>query len=139
MFLQYNQETEVSGALAEEDDQSQKTLTGGESSSSAGGGDSLAPDSAAVGGATPLAGSSKPRLVARKGQTGGGGGAGRRGKQPHQPHAASRPCQTHSFHTDAAEVQHMEKGLLKLLDDFNSGRLRAFGEGMRLFFRNSCH
>ncbi len=45
--------------------------------------------------------------------------------QPHHP--AGRPCQTHSFHTDAAEVQHMEKGLLKLLDDFNSGKLRAFG------------
>ena len=36
--------------------------------------------------------------------------------------------QTHSFHTDAAEVQHMEKGLIKLMEDFNSGKLRAFGE-----------
>ena len=40
-----------------------------------------------------------------------------------------RPCQTHSFHTDAAEVQEMETVLLKLLDDFNSGKLRAFGQG----------
>ena len=40
-----------------------------------------------------------------------------------------RPCQTHSFHTDAAEVQQMETVLLKLLDDFNSGKLRAFGQG----------
>lgn len=43
--------------------------------------------------------------------------------------AVQRPCQTHSFHTDAAEVQHMETVLLKLLDDFNSGKLRAFGQG----------
>lgn len=42
---------------------------------------------------------------------------------------AARPCQTHSFHTDAAEVQQMETVLLKLLDDFNSGKLRAFGQG----------
>ena len=42
-----------------------------------------------------------------------------------------RPCQTHSFHTDAAEVQHMEEGLLKLLGDFNSGKLRAFGNNQR--------
>ena len=43
--------------------------------------------------------------------------------------AVQRPCQTHSFHTDAAEVQQMETVLLKLLDDFNSGKLRAFGQG----------
>merc|ERR1712223_1251314 len=43
--------------------------------------------------------------------------------------AEQRPCQTHSFHTDAAEVQQMETVLLKLLDDFNSGKLRAFGQG----------
>jgi hypothetical protein len=42
--------------------------------------------------------------------------------------AVQRPCQTHSFHTDAAEVQQMETVLLKLLDDFNSGKLRAFGK-----------
>ena len=39
-----------------------------------------------------------------------------------------RPTLTHSFHTDAAEVQQMETVLLKLLDDFNSGKLRAFGQ-----------
>ena len=56
------------------------------------------------------------------------GAARAKQKRHHQPHhPAGRPCQTHSFHTDAAEVQHMEKGLLKLLDDFNSGKLRAFG------------
>lgn len=43
--------------------------------------------------------------------------------------AVQRPCQTHSFHTDAAEVQQMETVLLELLDDFNSGKLRAFGQG----------
>ncbi len=32
----------------------------------------------------------------------------------------------------------MEKGLLKLLDDFNSGRLRAFGEGKIIFFVTFC-
>ena len=39
-----------------------------------------------------------------------------------------RPTLTHSFHTDATEVQQMETVLLKLLDDFNSGKLRAFGQ-----------
>ena len=42
--------------------------------------------------------------------------------------SVQRPCQTHSFHTDASEVQHMEEGLIKLLEDFNSGKLRAFGK-----------
>jgi len=55
-------------------------------------------------------------------------GGRRGGRRQRPPQQAQRPCQTHSFHTDAAEVQRMEKGLLKLLDDFNSGRLRAFGE-----------
>lgn len=49
-------------------------------------------------------------------------------KGPMSP-SRTRPCQTHSFHTDAAEVQQMETVLLKLLDDFNSGKLRAFGQG----------
>ena len=42
--------------------------------------------------------------------------------------SVQRPCQAHSFHTEAAEVQKMEKELLSLLSDFNSGKLRAFGE-----------
>ncbi len=57
---------------------------------------------------------------------------GRRGNKKHSQGGSGhhqRACQTHSFHTDAAEVQHMEKGLLKLLEDFNSGKLRAFGQG----------
>lgn len=52
-------------------------------------------------------------------------GAGKRNRIP--PDGVQRPCQNHSFHTDAAEVKHMEEGLLKLLNDFNSGKLRAFG------------
>eukprot|EP00094_Tigriopus_californicus_P003016 TCALIF_02905-PA protein Name:"Similar to Ccdc28b Coiled-coil domain-containing protein 28B (Mus musculus)" AED:0.00 eAED:0.00 QI:239/1/1/1/1/1/3/772/207 len=46
-----------------------------------------------------------------------------------RPSIVQRPCPTHSFHTDATEVQHMEKSLLGLLEDFNSGKLRAFGQG----------
>jgi len=53
-------------------------------------------------------------------------GRARTSRLPHE--SIQRPCQTHSFHTDAGEVQHMEEGLLKLLDDFNSGKLRAFGK-----------
>lgn len=59
--------------------------------------------------------------------TTGAKSASRKSRLPHE--SVQRPCQTHSFHTDAAEVQHMEEGLLKLLDDFNSGKLRAFGQG----------
>ena len=35
--------------------------------------------------------------------------------------------QSHSFITDVADVRLMEQGLLRLLDDFHSGRLQAFG------------
>ena len=60
--------------------------------------------------------------------TGATGKAGIRTRNPRVVHeTVQRPCQTHSFHTDASEVQHMEEGLIKLLDDFNSGKLRAFG------------
>ncbi|KAM7100045.1 LOW QUALITY PROTEIN: coiled-coil domain-containing protein 28A-like [Molossus nigricans] len=38
----------------------------------------------------------------------------------------STPIQ-HSFLTDVADVQDMEKGLLSLLNDFHSGKLQAFG------------
>lgn len=53
---------------------------------------------------------------------------GRR-KKSSSSKANKRDNTSHSFQTDAVEVQHMEKGLLKLMDDFNSGRLRAFGRG----------
>ena len=33
---------------------------------------------------------------------------------------------THSFITDVADVRQMEQGLLRLLDDFHSGKLQAF-------------
>ena len=57
------------------------------------------------------------------------GSGGKGSKDPVQ-----RPCQAHSFHTDAAEVQKMERELLTLLGDFNSGKLRAFGEGFLMYF-----
>ncbi|XP_041351338.1 coiled-coil domain-containing protein 28A-like [Gigantopelta aegis] len=41
---------------------------------------------------------------------------------------ANRPCKEHSFLTDVADVRSMEQGLLGLLEDFHSGKLRAFGE-----------
>lgn len=38
-----------------------------------------------------------------------------------------RLCEQHTFLTDITEVRQMEQGLLKLLDDFHSGKLQAFG------------
>ncbi|XP_053201034.1 coiled-coil domain-containing protein 28B-like [Panonychus citri] len=35
---------------------------------------------------------------------------------------------THSFITDVADVRQMEQGLLRLLSDFHSGKLQAFGQ-----------
>ncbi|XP_072036528.1 uncharacterized protein [Amphiura filiformis] len=37
-----------------------------------------------------------------------------------------RPCKEHSFITDINDVRNMQEGLLKLLDDFDSGRVQAF-------------
>ncbi|GFU58046.1 coiled-coil domain-containing protein 28B [Nephila pilipes] len=42
--------------------------------------------------------------------------------------STSRPCDQHTFLTDITEVRQMEQGLLKLLDDFHSGKLQAFGK-----------
>jgi Domain of unknown function (DUF4061) len=42
-----------------------------------------------------------------------------------------RDLQHHSFLSDVADVRGMEKALLKLLEDFHSGELRAFGEDPR--------
>jgi len=39
-----------------------------------------------------------------------------------------RPLQHHCFLSDVADVRGMEKALLKLLEDFHSGKLRAFGK-----------
>ena len=46
-----------------------------------------------------------------------------KGKEP-EPKSA---LQEHSFLTDAEDVKEMERGLLNLMDDFNHGRLHAFG------------
>lgn len=39
-----------------------------------------------------------------------------------------RSCQHHCFLTDVTDVHRMEEALLHLLEDFHSGKLRAFGE-----------
>lgn len=49
----------------------------------------------------------------------GGNGAG----------SIKRLVKEHSFLTDVADVRAMEQGLLQLLGDFHSGKLRAFNEG----------
>ncbi|KAF4526028.1 hypothetical protein B566_EDAN000822 [Ephemera danica] len=42
--------------------------------------------------------------------------------------ALDRPLQHHSFLSDVADVRGMEQALLTLLEDFHSGKLRAFGQ-----------
>jgi hypothetical protein len=44
--------------------------------------------------------------------------------------AARRSCQHHSFLSDVTDVRRMEAALLHLLEDFHSGKLRAFGESI---------
>lgn len=39
-----------------------------------------------------------------------------------------RALKHHSFMSEVPDVRHMERALLGLLDDFHSGKLRAFGE-----------
>ncbi|KAH8412274.1 hypothetical protein KR009_000948 [Drosophila setifemur] len=39
-----------------------------------------------------------------------------------------RPIKHHSFVSEVPDVKHMERALLGLLDDFHSGKLKAFGE-----------
>ncbi|XP_058818695.1 uncharacterized protein LOC131681731 isoform X1 [Topomyia yanbarensis] len=41
----------------------------------------------------------------------------------------SRPLKHHSFVSEVPDVRHMERALLGLLDDFHSGKLKAFGSG----------
>lgn len=48
-------------------------------------------------------------------------------KQHGNGQANIRLCEQHTFLTDITEVRQMEQGLLKLLDDFHSGKLQAFG------------
>ena len=38
-----------------------------------------------------------------------------------------RPVQHHTFLTDVADVKQIEQGLLQLMEDFQTGNLRAFG------------
>lgn len=40
----------------------------------------------------------------------------------------SRSLKHHSFISEVPDVRHMEKALLGLLDDFHSGKLKAFGK-----------
>ncbi|XP_055541698.1 uncharacterized protein LOC129727677 isoform X1 [Wyeomyia smithii] len=42
---------------------------------------------------------------------------------------ASRSLKHHSFISEVPDVRHMERALLGLLDDFHSGKLKAFGSG----------
>ncbi|XP_040169391.1 putative protein TPRXL [Anopheles arabiensis] len=83
---------------------------------------------------------------------GGGGGGGAGGtKLRHHPNAhpgvststsgssialnakthnfSSRPLKHHSFISEVPDVRHMERALLGLLEDFHSGKLKAFGSG----------
>lgn len=41
---------------------------------------------------------------------------------------AESKAQHHSFVCEVPDVRHMERALIHLLDDFHSGKLRAFGE-----------
>lgn len=41
----------------------------------------------------------------------------------------SRPLKHHSFISEVPDVRHMERALLGLLEDFHSGKLKAFGSG----------
>ena len=98
------------------------------------------PPQAAAGGGK-MASTGPPPASGKKANNGGGGGVGAKAKEGAAVQAAGagggqsvqRPCQAHSFHTEAAEVQKMEKELLSLLSDFNSGKLRAFGEYLLTF------
>lgn len=42
---------------------------------------------------------------------------------------SSRPLKHHSFLSEVPDVRHMERALLGLLEDFHSGKLKAFGSG----------
>lgn len=91
----------------------------------------LMPASETNSSASSLDTSTASESLLAKQRSSGKTGVGSRRKMiltPKSGFQVARPCQTHSFHTDANEVQNMEKGLLQLLEDFNSGRLRAFGK-----------
>ncbi|XP_037927936.1 uncharacterized protein DDB_G0287625-like [Teleopsis dalmanni] len=47
----------------------------------------------------------------------------------HSSKFEDRPIKHHSFVSEVPDVKHMERALLGLLDDFHSGKLKAFGSG----------
>lgn len=80
--------------------------------------------------------------------SGGGGGGGSKLRHPASVHPpvssasgssitlnakshnfSSRPLKHHSFISEVPDVRHMERALLGLLEDFHSGKLKAFGSG----------
>ncbi|XP_067625140.1 uncharacterized protein [Eurosta solidaginis] len=48
---------------------------------------------------------------------------------PNSDRFDDRPIKHHSFVSEVPDVKHMERALLGLLDDFHSGKLKAFGSG----------
>ena len=50
------------------------------------------------------------------------------GKSGSSAGGIKRLTKEHSFLTDVADVRAMEQGLLQLLGDFHSGKLRAFSK-----------
>eukprot|EP00099_Drosophila_melanogaster_P017719 NP_608652.1 uncharacterized protein Dmel_CG10874, isoform A [Drosophila melanogaster] len=65
-----------------------------------------------------------PRLQRRKNPT-----ASMPNASAHSDKFDDRPIKHHSFVSEVPDVKHMERALLGLLDDFHSGKLRAFGSG----------
>lgn len=52
-----------------------------------------------------------------------------RSNKPHHIPPTNQPPHHHSFLSEVPDVRHMERALLGLLDDFHSGKLRAFASG----------
>ena len=63
-----------------------------------------------------------------------GGKAKSKSSRTHEkrPVQGTPRMQEHTFLTDRTDVKQMEKGLLDLMDDFNNGRLYAFGKDCTL-------
>ncbi|PVD28642.1 hypothetical protein C0Q70_11236 [Pomacea canaliculata] len=61
------------------------------------------------------------RQTGKKGKSSGAGGGSNAGVS-----GVKRLTKEHSFLRDVADVRAMEQGLLQLLADFHSGKLRAF-------------
>lgn len=52
----------------------------------------------------------------------------------HSDNFDDRPIKHHSFVSEVPDVKHMERALLGLLDDFHTGKLKAFGK----YFKYKC-